>query len=203
LAARAPTVMKKFSFRCISCGCIATVALSLPLIAAAGTKNANAAGNNTRKVAPAHSPSGSQASGSKKARKTSQGTNVAGTQSGGSGGKKGKQDLPDPNRAGTQSGSGGPVQTARSSALLSDLRVKNNISFVGWSPMGIPIYRFSYTTEPNKRYQGTIAQAIILTRPDAVILQNGLMFVDYSRLDVAMEELPSASVEEDGHVNPQ
>ena len=179
--------MKKFSFRCISCGCIATVALSLPLIATAGTKNADAEGNNTTQVAQVHSGSGSLAGGSKKARRTSQGTHVAGTQSGG---KKGKQDKTNPSAAGTKSGSGGPVQTARSAAVLSDLRLKNNISFVGWSPMGIPIYRFSYTTEPNKRYQGTIAQALILVRPDAVVVQNGLMFVDYSQLDIAMEELP-------------
>ncbi len=188
--------MKKFSIRSISCSCIATVALWFPLIAAAGTNKTGATGNGTTKVAPAHSGSGGQASGGKKVRKSSQGTNLAGTQSGGSGGKKGKQDKPDPNRAGTQ-----PARFP--AALLSDLRVKNNISFVGWSPMRIPIYRFSYTTEPNKRYQGTIAQAIIPIRPDAVIVQNGLMFVDYSQLDIAMEELPSASVEEDGHVNPQ
>ncbi len=186
--------MKKFSFRCISCGCIATVALSLPLIAAAGTNKTRAAGSNTKTVQPAHSGSGGQAGGSKKVRRTSQGTNLAGTQSGRSGGKKGKQDLPDPNRAGTQVGGSGSGQPVRfPAAAASDLRVKNNISFVGWSPMGIPIYRFSYITEPNKRYQGTIAQAIIPIRPDAVILQNGLMFVDYSRLDVAMEELPPQS----------
>ena len=195
MIARAPTVMKKFSFRCISCGCVATVALSLPLIAAAGTNKTSAAGNNTKKVA--HSGSGGQtgSGGSgKKSKRTSHVANVAGTQSGRSGGKKGKTDLQDANRAGTQVGGGGQGNAVRfPAAAASDLRVKNNISFVGWSPMGIPIYRFSYTTEPNKRYQGTIAQAIIPIRPDAVILQNGLMFVDYSRLDIAMEELPPPS----------
>ena len=208
LAARAPTIMKKFSFRCISCGCIATVALSLPLIAAAGTNKTRAAhsgsggqtgtgsggskGNKSSQgnsqVSAQSGGSGSQGVGSKKVRRSSQGTNLAGTQSGRTGGKKGKTDLPDPNRAGTNA-----VRFPGAAAAASDLRVKNNISFVGWSPMGIPIYRFSYITEPNKRYQGTIAQAIIPIRPDAVILQNGLMFVDYSRLDIAMEELPPPS----------
>jgi hypothetical protein len=187
LAARTPTLMKKFLFRWISCGCVATVALSLLLTAVAGTKNTDAAGNQTTKVTPGHSGSGAQAAGNKKITKSSQGTSLAGTQSGKHGGKKGKPDA-------------APVQgnavRVPSAALLSDLRVKNNISFVGWSPMGIPIYRFSYITEPNKRYQGTIAQAIVPIRPDAVIWQNGVMFVDYSRLDVEMEELPSASVED-------
>ena len=73
----------------------------------------------------------------------------------------------------------------------SDLRIKKNVSFVRWSPKGIPIYQFSYINQPNKRYQGTIAQAITNIRPDAVVWQNGLMLVDYSRLDVEMEELPS------------
>jgi len=86
-------------------------------------------------------------------------------------------------------------------AILSDRRMKTNISFVGWSPMGIPIYRFSYIKEPNKRYQGTIAQAVARIRPDAVIWKDGLMFVDYSRLDVQMEELPQGS-KEDGSTSP-
>ena len=86
---------------------------------------------------------------------------------------------------------------------MSDLRVKKNISFVGWSPMGIPIYQFSYINQPNKRYQGTIAQAIIDIRPDAIIWRDGIMWVDYSRLDIQMEELPSTWVEEDGRMNPQ
>ena len=70
---------------------------------------------------------------------------------------------------------------------------------MGWSPKGIPIYQFSYITEPNKRYQGTIAQAISQLRPDAVIRKNGLMYVDYSRLDIRMEELPRAPAAVDGH----
>ena len=77
-----------------------------------------------------------------------------------------------------------------SPAQLSDVRAKANISFIGYSPMGIPIYRFSYFSEPEKRYQGTIAQAIREIRPDAVIQKDGVLFVDYSRLDVRMEELP-------------
>jgi len=80
--------------------------------------------------------------------------------------------------------------------------MKTNVSLVGRSPMGIPIYQFSYINQPNKRYQGTIAQAIARTRPDAIVWRDGLMWVDYGRLDVRMEELPPTPVEKDGHLNP-
>lgn len=90
---------------------------------------------------------------------------------------------------------GATPNPAAAAALLSDLRVKTNVSFVGWSPMGIPIYRFSYISEPNKRYQGTIAQALTRIRPEAVISRNGLMYVDYSQLDVEMGELPEDPVQ--------
>ena len=91
---------------------------------------------------------------------------------------------------------------AADAAVMSDLRMKRNVTLVGWSPMGIPIYQFSYINQPNKRYQGTIAQAIARSRPDAIIWRHGIMWVDYSRLDVRMEELPPAPVEGNGHLNP-
>ncbi len=96
-----------------------------------------------------------------------------------------------------------PKSNAQSNAVLSDLRMKKNVTLVGWSPMGIPIYQFSYINQPNKRYQGTIAQAIARSRPDAIIWRHGLMWVDYSRLDVRMEELPPAPVEARGHLIPR
>ena len=83
-----------------------------------------------------------------------------------------------------------PTPTRVSPALLSDRSTKTKIRFIGRSPKGIPIYQFSYRNQPNKRYQGTIAQEIIQARPDAVVRRDGLMFVDYSRLDVVMRELP-------------
>ena len=86
------------------------------------------------------------------------------------------------------------VSPAADPAALSDVRAKTDISFVGWSPMGIPIYRFSYINEPNKRYQGTIAQAISRIRPEAVTSRDGFLFVDYSQLDVEMQELPEPGV---------
>ena len=98
-----------------------------------------------------------------------------GNQGGGGGGGKGKKHK------------GSPTPNP---ALLSDLRTKTDVRFVGTSRMGIPVYEFSYKSEPNKRYRGTIAQAIARSRPEAVIWRNGLMYVDYSQLDVQMTELP-------------
>jgi hypothetical protein len=155
------------------------------------------------------SSNGNGQAGGKKAKQNWSGSSKAGTQGGASGGqaggsKKRKRSSTGTSQAGTQGGGAGhganpqPTAPATNALRLSDLRVKNNVSFVGRSPRGVPIYRFSYVTEPNKRYQGTIAQAVAPIRPDAVIWQNGLMLVDYSRLDLEMEELPSASVEEAG-----
>ena len=51
---------------------------------------------------------------------------------------------------------------------------------------GYPIYEFSYLGS-RKRYRGVMAQDVVKTNPMAVHIQNGLLYVDYSKVDVDME----------------
>ena len=68
----------------------------------------------------------------------------------------------------------------------SDEKLKKNIERVDTSNDGYPIYEFSYLGS-RKRYRGVMAQDVVKTNPMAVHIQNGLMYVDYSKLDVDME----------------
>ena len=73
-------------------------------------------------------------------------------------------------------------------AMLSDIRLKENITKTGVSESGIPIYTFSYKNE-NQVWSGTIAQDLIkMGREDAVtITDNGYYAVYYDMIDVDME----------------
>ena len=68
----------------------------------------------------------------------------------------------------------------------SDRKLKKNIERVDTSNDGHPIYEFSYLGS-RKRYRGVMAQDVVKTNPMAVHIQNGLLYVDYSKLDVDME----------------
>ena len=68
----------------------------------------------------------------------------------------------------------------------SDRKLKKNIERVDTSNDGYPIYEFSYLGS-RKRYRGVMAQDVVKTNPMAVHIQNGLLYVDYSKLDVDME----------------
>ena len=70
----------------------------------------------------------------------------------------------------------------------SDIRLKTDIDCVGTSPSGIPIYEFCYKRDPKTRWRGVMAQDILLTHPDAVLLgADGYYCVRYDKLDVDME----------------
>gem|GEM_PF-3195762 len=71
-------------------------------------------------------------------------------------------------------------------AAGSDKKLKKNIERVDTSNDGHPIYEFSYLGS-RKRYRGVMAQDVVKTNPMAVHIQNGLLYVDYSKLDVDME----------------
>ncbi len=73
-------------------------------------------------------------------------------------------------------------------ALLSDIRLKENINKTGISKSGIPIYTFSYKND-NQVWSGTMAQDLLeIGRDDAVLLMdNGYYAVDYNAIDVDME----------------
>ena len=78
--------------------------------------------------------------------------------------------------------------------VLSDDRVKYNITRVGTSPSGVPEYTFKYRFdgEHGPTYKGTSAQDLLaMGRSDAVSQteEGGFYRVDYSKLDVKMEKL--------------
>jgi len=68
--------------------------------------------------------------------------------------------------------------------ISSDRRVKKNIVRVGQSPSGINVYEFSYR-KGEKRYRGVMAQEV----PQASVSINGILHVDYSKIDVPFEVL--------------
>lgn len=74
----------------------------------------------------------------------------------------------------------------------SDARLKCDISLVGASPTGIPIYSFRYRAHGNMGplFVGCLAQDLLqLGRTDAVGELNGFLGVDYDRIDVAFRQI--------------
>ena len=71
--------------------------------------------------------------------------------------------------------------------MLSDIRLKENITHTGVSESGIPIYTFNYKND-SKLWSGTMAQDLLdLGREDAVrIMNNGYYGVHYDMIDVDM-----------------
>ena len=82
----------------------------------------------------------------------------------------------------------GAVTGVAKAAMMSDVRLKENIVKTGVSESGIPIYTFSYKGD-NKKWSGTMAQDLIsIGRKDAVKkTKNGYYAVDYNLLDINME----------------
>jgi hypothetical protein len=77
----------------------------------------------------------------------------------------------------------------------SDRRLKRDITRLGVSPSGLPIYAFQYVWG-GPRYIGVMAQDLLKLRPDAVILdESGYFKVDYSLIDVEMREEASPGSE--------
>lgn len=72
----------------------------------------------------------------------------------------------------------------------SDSRLKENITLVGKSTMGINIYQFNYIGK-EELYEGVIAQELIGTEFEeaAVLGEDGMYMVDYSKLDVEFKQL--------------
>ncbi|WP_221986243.1 tail fiber domain-containing protein [Rhizobium laguerreae] len=68
----------------------------------------------------------------------------------------------------------------------SDRRLKTQIRRIGTSPSGIPVYSFRYVWG-GPLFIGTMAQDLLLIRPDAVIrTASGYYMVNYADLDIAM-----------------
>ena len=74
-------------------------------------------------------------------------------------------------------------------AINSDIRLKENIEYVGSSPQGHNIWEFNYKGN-STRYRGAMAQEVAKINPMAVgIDENNELTVDYSKIDVDMVEV--------------
>jgi hypothetical protein len=74
-------------------------------------------------------------------------------------------------------------------ANRADKRLKQDIEKVGQAN-GHNLYEFAYKDNPEKRYRGVIAQEVMETNPDAVVmLDDGYLAVDYGMLGLQMVEL--------------
>jgi|TARA_R110002074_G_scaffold396035_2_gene584950 hypothetical protein len=87
-------------------------------------------------------------------------------------------------------GSRKKANNAMAAAMMSDIRMKENIALTGTSPSGIPIYNFNYKGDTTK-YSGAMAQDLLkLGMNDAVSkMDNGYYGVHYNMIDV--DFLPS------------
>ena len=68
----------------------------------------------------------------------------------------------------------------------SDRRLKENIKKIGESISGLGIYTFNYIGKATK-YIGTMADEVLKVKPEAVIVRNGYMAVNYDLIDVNFE----------------
>jgi hypothetical protein len=72
---------------------------------------------------------------------------------------------------------------------LSDIRLKEDISLIGMTPQGLPLYRYRYKGLPEV-WQGVMAQDVAMVRPDAIIDGPfGYMAVDYAKLGLKMRRV--------------
>jgi hypothetical protein len=80
---------------------------------------------------------------------------------------------------------GGPSQGSPSS---SDIELKENIEFIGLSPLGTRIYEFEYIDKSygEGRYRGVMAHEV----PNAAFRHtDGYLWVDYDKVDVKHERV--------------
>ena len=71
----------------------------------------------------------------------------------------------------------------------SDIKEKENITYVGSSPQGHNIWEFNYVGFPT-RYRGAMAQEVAKINPMAVgVGEDNVLTVDYSKIDVDMVEV--------------
>lgn len=73
--------------------------------------------------------------------------------------------------------------------MASDIRLKENIQLER-QEKGLNIYSFNYKTDKDKRYEGVMAQEVIETHPEAVIIdEDGYYKVFYSMLGIEMKQI--------------
>jgi len=83
----------------------------------------------------------------------------------------------------TSAGQLGTVAGLGAAALLSDIRLKKNISRIGTHPLGIGIYDYDYLW--GKHSVGVMAQEVLKVKPSAVLVHpSGYLMVNYGELHV-------------------
>lgn len=89
--------------------------------------------------------------------------------------------------------SGGETEEAGAMVAQSDERLKQNITHTGVKKNGIEIVEFNYNElsgkDTSKRYRGVIAQEVEKIKPEAVKEIDGYKHVDYSMIEIEMEEI--------------
>ncbi|MGO7836005.1 tail fiber domain-containing protein [Rhizobium johnstonii] len=106
----------------------------------------------------------------------------------GSGGNSGSGGGMGGSSSGSSSSSGGDTGGGNTGGGWdnSDRRLKTQVHRIGTSPSGIPVYAFRYIWG-GPLFIGTMAQDLLLTRPDAVIqTASGYYMVSYEKLDIDM-----------------
>ncbi len=71
----------------------------------------------------------------------------------------------------------------------SDARLKENITRIGKTLTGLPLYSFSYRGR-SEVFAGVMAQDVLTVKPDAVLVsEDGYYAVDYGKLKLRMVQL--------------
>lgn len=85
-------------------------------------------------------------------------------------------------------GLGGSIAGALPWASLSDIRLKEDIKYIGIEK-GFPIYHFRYKSDPDTVYRGVMAQDVMLTRPDAISWDGDYMKVSYDKIGIEFAQV--------------
>jgi hypothetical protein len=73
--------------------------------------------------------------------------------------------------------------------LISDSRLKDNVTRIGTTAKGLPLYSFSYIGK-SEVYAGVMAQDVLNVMPEAVLTDpSGYYRVDYAKLGLRMLRL--------------
>jgi hypothetical protein len=81
-------------------------------------------------------------------------------------------------------------ETGKLVVNTSDRRLKTGIEHVGMSDSGINIYEFYYVYDTETRWRGAMAQELLETHPDAVVIdEKGYYAVRYDKIDVEFEKV--------------
>lgn len=71
----------------------------------------------------------------------------------------------------------------------SDIRLKQDITQIGMTTNGLPLYSFRYIGD-DQLYSGVMAQDVLMHTPQAVVMRrDGYLAVNYGMLGISMEKL--------------